>query len=212
MTTFEVTLNEEHVVQCSLRIRQFNAVDKTGLRRWLAIHMPIEFKWGPATETGDPQAPRRQPAVRTPYVIAMMLLVAMPVLLIDPAGALRMAGKILLVLTLGLVGNIFLLMLLSRYLFWRLRKGIRKSPYYNSRIEIELDQTGLESKGQADPERTAWSAFQAVCRFDDGLLFQKSGNEFIWLPFATITRGSQNEAEQLLRENFADYRTFGKSR
>lgn len=212
MTTFEVTLNEEHVIQCLLRIRQFNAVDKTGLRRWLAIHMPIEFKWGPATDTGDPQAPRRRPAVRTPYVIAMMLLVVMPLLLIDPGGALRMAGKILLVLTLGLVGIVILLLLISRYAFWSLRKGIRKSPFYNSRIEIELDHTGLESKGQADPDITAWSAFLAACRFDDGFLLKKPGNEFIWLPFAAITGGSPDEAEQLVRDNIADYRTFGKAR
>lgn len=211
MTTFEVTLTEEHFIECLFRMRQFNAADKTGLRRWLAIHIPIEFKWTPAAETGDTQATQRRPLVGTPYVIAMMLILAVPLMLSDPVGVLRMAGKILLALGLGLLGIVILLWLASQYVFWSLRKGVRKSPFYNSRIEVQLDQTGLESRGAAGVDVTAWSAFVAVCRFDEGYLFQKPEHEFVWLPFAAITRGNLEDAEQLVQENIADYRTYGKS-
>lgn len=214
MTTFAVRLTEEHFIECLFRMRQFNAADKTGLRRWLAIHthIPIEFKWTPATEAGDPQASRRRPLVGTPSIIAMWLIFALPLLLIEPIETLRTAAKILVALVLGLLAIVILFWLISQYVCWNLRKGVRKSPFHNSRIEIQLDQTGLESRGAAGADVTAWSAFPAVCRFDDGFLLQKPGNEFIWLPFAAITGGSLEEAEQLVQENIANHRVYGKAK
>ncbi len=211
MPTFEVKLSEEYFVKSWFRMRQYNADDKTGLRRWLAIHVPFEFKWVPAT-SGDAPTTRRRPLVGTSYIIAMMLILALPLLLIDPAQALRMAGKILLVLALGLLAIVILLLLISRYASWNFKKTIRQAPLFNSTILLQFDQSGLCTRSLAATEFTAWSAFPAVCRFDDGFLLQKPGNEFIWLPYAAITGGSQNEAEQLVRENIADYRIYDNAK
>jgi hypothetical protein len=80
----------------------------------------------------------------------------------------------------------------------------RRNPNLGKTADIDLTVNGLLS---GDNLLIAWTEICDVTVFDDGVLLNL-GRRAIWLPFAVLTNGSQENVIAFLRSTSVEVKTF----
>ncbi|HEY2343942.1 MAG TPA: YcxB family protein [Chthoniobacteraceae bacterium] len=66
---------------------------------------------------------------------------------------------------------------------------------------------GVTIQSDKSASQISWDAYTSAQRLKDGFLLFQGPHLFNWLPFAAIVEGSVEDAESLLRDNVADYKS-----
>jgi hypothetical protein len=120
------------------------------------------------------------------YIWPLVIVLSIPVLAI-------LAG-IMFVALQPLIGALWL------FEFW----SDRRNPNLGKTADIDLTVNGLLS---GDNLLIAWTEICDVTVFDDGVLLNL-GRRAIWLPFAVLTNGSQENVIAFLRSTSVEVKTF----
>lgn len=95
--------------------------------------------------------------------------------------------------------------------FWIARRSLRKSPYCDEVITVEMTEADMHSRSARHEARLQWSAFTKAVHFRDGFLLFQGPKAFNWIPLSALADPSQAvELEALLRSRIAGYRDFGR--
>lgn len=141
----------------------------------------------------------RKPLVRNSFVLLLLAAMVLPALLsLSIAELMQVIG--LLAVAIGLfVGG--------RWYFKKWSIAVfRKSPLNNRKIRAQLTENGVEWTTPLGASQLTWAAFTKAWEFDDGFLLQEQIRFHHWLPFAAMTEGRPEEAEDLIRRNIADFK------
>lgn len=89
---------------------------------------------------------------------------------------------------------------------WLIRRRFRKSPYHDERIRIQLSPDGFTANGTKSNIQLSWAVFTGARRLNDGFLLFQGPSDCNWLPISAITKGTVEDAEELIRTNVSDYK------
>ena len=90
---------------------------------------------------------------------------------------------------------------------WLVTKRFRKSPYHNERVRIQLSPDGLLVQCTKSTSQLGWTVFTGARRFEEGFLLFQGPGAFNWLPVNSMTEGTLEQAEELIRANVSDYKS-----
>lgn len=147
--------------------------------------------------------------IRTPFVLLFAAVIFLPLVL-----STVMTGDVVTnvasgrFLTGACTAGMFCLLLVVAYFYVAASSARRfqNSPYRNAGFRVQLSEDGYNESSSISSVQLRWAAFTAACRFEDGFLLIQGPGAFNWLPFDSVTAGSIDEAEELIRQNIAQYR------
>ena len=95
--------------------------------------------------------------------------------------------------------------------FWIARRSLRKSPYCDEVITVEMTEADMHSRSARHEARLQWSAFTKAVHFPDGFLLFQGPKACNWIPLASLADPSQAvELEAILRSRIAEYQEMGR--
>ena len=107
------------------------------------------------------------------------------------------------------LGVFLVLLIVGRRLDERVNQWrLRKSPFFNESIRIELYEDEVRLITSKSKSQAIWSVFTKARRFKDGFMLFQGGRASSWLPINTMVEGTDEETEQLLRSRIPDYKSI----
>lgn len=103
-----------------------------------------------------------------------------------------------------LFGGLLALLLFSQKIDrWNSTRNLKRSPYYNEQLALRLFEDRIEITGAIADVSERWNAITRAVHFPDGLLLYQGPGIAKWLPFSTLTSGSEQSAVNLVKSKVA---------
>ena len=96
----------------------------------------------------------------------------------------------------------FIALLLAgpRFDYWLMKRRLRKSPFYNQMMQIEVSTEGVVIKSDISEVKLSWQVFTQYVSNKKGFLLQSGKSDDFWWPNASITEGTLLEVEALIKQ------------
>jgi hypothetical protein len=99
---------------------------------------------------------------------------------------------------------IALLLVGPRIDYWVMKWRLRKSPFYQHKMRIEVQKEGFKETSEISTTELKWPAFTRAVRLKDGFLVFSGPRHFHWWPDAALVEGRVQDIELLLQEKLAN--------
>jgi hypothetical protein len=86
-----------------------------------------------------------------------------------------------------------------------MKRGTGNSSDASDHYRIEISDFGLRATRPTIHLPVSWDTYDSARRLSDGILLFRSADRFDWLPFSSLTAGSPEVAEEIIRRNVFDY-------
>jgi hypothetical protein len=84
-------------------------------------------------------------------------------------------------------------------------RRFRKSPYWNSRIKMLLDESGVSTVSELGTTSLRWNAFTAAIGLKEGFLLYQGPGVFNWLPTRFFTQPDRTQIADFLKSQVKKY-------
>lgn len=93
---------------------------------------------------------------------------------------------------------------------WWVRRALRKSPYADEVLRVEMDETSYRVTSPKQDVKLQWSVFTRVVHFPDGVLIFQGPRVFNWIPVtALVAPADRAGLETLVRSKIRPHQVIG---
>lgn len=89
------------------------------------------------------------------------------------------------------------LLLSGRIDQWWLKHKLRRSPFINEIVKLELSDAGLHAISLSQDSKLAWRVFTKMIQFDDGILLLQGPGMCNWIPYERLEL--EHDAQRLIQ-------------
>lgn len=170
------------------------------------MHPTFEFTFGEAYFVAMHRRARDSLRGRRGFVALKIVLGSLLAVVLGLCALVRPSVGAL-VFVLILVTMLVLLVFAADLGEWLAGRNVRRSIYRDELVRVTVSPSGCSIVGaMSGRSDLPWSSFTHAMRVRDGFLLFR-GPMCNWLPIEALTRGTADEADALIRQNIADYRS-----